>query len=439
MNATGHSSAKSQPKPTTLMSAPHPLLKSSRGRVLWPDRRPILSNTKRGAPHDDDQDDSFSRTRQRTSSVTSIETIRLKVKTRAADAVLKPKPPLADATPATRGTRKRTHSATSPEVDADDSGALQTGPRVRQRRDSNSSVNALDEQMRESGEISTRITSALKKLREKFPPPAGVFDVPRERRSSLSTTPFSPVTHNSKTENITASPVPDAFPSKPATAASNAESLKVEPLQPLSPSTESKRTAIRRPIPGARLTEYNCYELLPSEFELAVTFPSSSRSNFEVWDQEDALFLVGPISLHLTLKDSAKWDGVPVSHPDVYVQELRCTSRPVVDSPAYPYSATSAAETNKYSVSYEGAKIRSPTGKDLSVDPKGGIAIDMMWTRTYTPEANGPGRRGWELQFFVPIATRLFERRETRAFRVEALVSVWGESLPAEIATMSVS
>ncbi|KAJ7023279.1 hypothetical protein C8F04DRAFT_1271599 [Mycena alexandri] len=447
MNATGQSSAKSQTKPMTVMSAPHPLLKSSRGRVLWPDRPPMPSHTKHGAPRDDEQDNSSSnRTRHRTSSVTSvtsIETIRLKVETRAADALLKPKLPIDNATPTTRGTRKRTHSATSSEVDADDSGALQTGPRVRQRRDSNSSANAaltaLDAQLRGSVEMPTGVSSALKRLREKFPPPAGVSDVPRERRSSLLTKPSSPVIHNSKTENITGSPTPVAFPSKPTTAAPNAELLKVEPLQPIFPNTATKRTAIRRPIPGARLTQFNCYELRPSEFDLAVTFPSSSRSNFEVWDQEDELFLVGPLSLHLTLKESAKWDGLPVSHPDAYVQELHCTSRAVVDSPSYPYNATSSAETHKYSVSYEGAKMRSPTGKELPVDPKRGIAIDMMWARTYTPEPYGPGRRGWELQFFVPIATRLFEKRETRAFRVEALVSVWGETLPAQVATMSVS
>ncbi|KAJ6617630.1 hypothetical protein B0H10DRAFT_1297762 [Mycena sp. CBHHK59/15] len=121
----GHSSAKSQKTPMTVISAPHPLLKSSRGRVLWPEQRPTILDKKRGTTFDDDDAEANPGTRQRTSSVTSIETIRLK--TKMAVALLKPKPPLDDST-SKRSTRKRTHSATSPSVDDDDSGALQSGP-----------------------------------------------------------------------------------------------------------------------------------------------------------------------------------------------------------------------------------------------------------------------------------------------------------------------
>ncbi|KAJ7177173.1 hypothetical protein C8R46DRAFT_1030358 [Mycena filopes] len=454
-NPTGPSA-----KPMTATSAPHPLLKSSRGRVLWPDQG---AHTIRRATHDDDQaTPPFNRTRERTSSITSIETIRLKVRARVADAVLKPKPPLGDAPTTTkRGTRKRTHSATSPEIDADDSGALQTGPRVRQRRDSSSpadaALTALDEKLRTVARAQMPIvgvSSALKRLRERFPPPAvEVSDAPRERRPSLSTKATSPLAHSAKTENPTSPTSPVAFPSNAAdataAAALDAEpALKGEPLQPISPNTKSKHKPIRRSIPGARLNKFDCYELGADEYDLAVIFPSSSRSNFEVWDQEDELFLVGPLSLHLTLKDSAKWDGLPVSHPDVYIQDLVCTSTAVVDSPSssYPY----VASKDKYSVEYSGAKMRvsvSATGNardalpmpPIDIDPARGIAVDTLWARTYTPTGRGPGRRGWALAFYVPVATRLFERRETRVFRVEARVSVWGESLPLEVATMSVS
>jgi hypothetical protein len=221
-----------------------------------------------------------------------------------ADALLKPKLPLDDATITKRNARKRTHSATSPEVDNDDSGALQTGPRVRQRRDSNSISSAappdFDEQLRGEGKakLPTGASSALKKLKEKLTPtqPAEVSDASRDSRPSLSTKPSSPLVHISKTENITTQTV--AFPSKRATGTAPTQSKtvvvcdplipsKAHPLQSLSTNTESTRTQIRVPIPGARLTKYGCYELKASEFELAVTFPSSSRSNFEVWDQED--------------------------------------------------------------------------------------------------------------------------------------------------------
>ncbi|KAF8173187.1 hypothetical protein K438DRAFT_1772286 [Mycena galopus ATCC 62051] len=477
MNATGHSSAKSQTKPTT--STPHPLLKSSRGRVLRSDLRP---NTKsNSATLEQRLDDyAFSRTRQRTSSVTSVETIRLKPRARVADALLKPKLPLDEATITTRSTRKRTHSSTSPE-DGADSGDLPTGPRVRQRRDSNSPSSIADEQLRGilKAKMPTGASSALKKLKEKLTPPptAEESGTPRRDIRPFPTKSSPSVTHISKTENITAVyPQPATFPSKetaarPRSKTSLDESSKALPFQSLSTNTETtpRRPPIRVPIPGARLNKYGCYELSASEFELAVTFPSSSKSNFEVWDQEDDLFIVGPLSLHLTLKDPAKWDGVPVSHPDVYVMEITCTSKAVVD-PTYPYCAASASETNKYRVQYEGAKMRDAVGKEVPVDPKRGITADTLWFRTFaddvshigthagshtntqpgsrthtgTHDANGnaganAGRRGWQMQFFVPLATRLFEKRETRAFQVDGVISVWGEELATKVATMNVS
>ncbi|KAJ7352039.1 hypothetical protein DFH08DRAFT_78185 [Mycena albidolilacea] len=463
-NASGHASAKLQTKPMTAMSAYHPLLKSSRGRTLWPDQRPLPSNNAHEIPLDQRLDDyAFSRTRQRTSSVTSVETIRLKVKPRAADALLKPKLPLADPTITKHSTRKRSHSATSPEVDSDDSGALQTGPRVRQRRDSSFKSSAapsdVGEQLRGILKAKMPTGASASKLKEKLTPPQAPeeSDLPRELRP-CPTRPSSSVANISKTENNTARSPPVAFPSKDTAGTTPTRSktsplvsdlpapFKTLPFQSLSTNTESRRTApIRLPIPGARLNKYGCYELSASEFELAVTFPSSSKSNFEVWDQEDELFLIGPLSLHLTLKDPAKWDGLPVSHPDVYVVDINCTSTSIVD-PTYPYCVASAAENNKYSVRYDGAKMRTPVGKDLVLDPGRGIAIDTLWFRTeMSIQAQGHGssshtsRRGWEMKFFVPIATRLFEKRETRAFQVDGLVSVWGEQLETKAATMSVS
>ncbi|KAJ6489186.1 hypothetical protein C8R47DRAFT_477394 [Mycena vitilis] len=460
MHETGFSPAQSQTKPMPpAMSAPHPLLKSSRGRVLWPDQRTKSSDKNHIAPLDDHLDDfvpSITRPRQRTSSVTSVETIRLRPRPRATDALalLKPKPPLNELTIAKRSTRKRTHSATSPEIEDDGSGALQTGPRVRQRRDnfdpaSSASAAPLgDDREHPRGTLKAKMPSALKKLREKLAPALAVevSEAPRDTRSSLSPKPSPSVAYPSKTENdTTQSPPPVAFPSKQTAAISPARCkpdvgsppTSPKPLQSLSTNTESKRNPIRVPIPGSRLNTYGCYELQASEFDLAVTFPSSSRSNFEVWDQEDELFLVGPLSLHLTLKDPAKWDGVPISHPDISVLEIKCASTAVVD-PSYPYCGSSAAQHNSYRVFYDGARMRNAMGKELPIDLEKGIAIDTLWLRTYAAD-QGRGRRGWMTNFYVPIATRLFDKRETRAFQVEALISVWGDKLATEVATMSVS
>ncbi|KAF7335667.1 hypothetical protein MVEN_02221700 [Mycena venus] len=188
----------------------------------------------------------------------------------------------------------------------------------------------------------------------------------------------------------------------------------------------------------------------PASLSSRLLFPRAQNLTLRCGIRRTSFSLSVPLSLHLTLKDPAKWDGVPLSHPDMFVLELTCASKAVVD-PSYPYCASSAAENNKYSVRYEGARMRSPAGKELSLDPtaKRGIIIDTLWFRTFaddaprtTPEANSnKGRRGWEMQFFVPIATRLFDKRETRAFTVEGLVSVGGEQLATRpgAATMSVS
>ncbi|KAK7055761.1 hypothetical protein R3P38DRAFT_2848892 [Favolaschia claudopus] len=430
--------------PTTSLSRPHPLLKSSRGRVLWPDQRQPSSSssdaTISGVPIDDDS--IFTPARQRTSSITSIETIRLRVKSKVAE-IVKPKPPLKEIVTTNRpGVRKRTHSATSPEADdADSPASRQTGPRVRQRKDSGSSYSATSGQ------------SGLKKLKDKLSPTIPSSSSPRLEIAMPQTV---------------ASLSKDVSSEKEYTRSSDL------PLQSISTNTQSKRPPLRRPISGARLNKYGCYEPHATEFELAVIFPSTFKSNFEVWDQEDELFLIGPLTLHLTLKDPAKWDGVPISHPDVFVVDLSCTSKPIVD-PSYPYCSASAAQNNKYSVRYDGAKIRCPMGKDLTPDPRKGISVDTLWFRTFadggessssaekgnffsSPSSPGaknprdksnnlnpiplaaPGRRGWAMQFFIPIATRLFEKCETRAFRIEGLVSVWNENVALkEPATMSVS
>ncbi|KAJ7826420.1 hypothetical protein B0H13DRAFT_2374436 [Mycena leptocephala] len=184
---------------------------------------------------------------------------------------------------------------------------------------------------------------------------------------------------------------------------------------------EAKRTPI--PIPSA-LCKNEGYELQATEFLFAVIFPSSSGSHFE-----------------LTLKDPAKWDGIPI-HPEVTNVRIKCTNKNVVDSPTY-----AAVESNTYSVQYQGAQIRRTIQQLLPLDPTRGIAIDMLSLRTYAvpglsnavPGLSNSVHREWEIQFCVPIAVRLFDTRETRLFQMEAAISVWGQKLQTEMATISVS
>ncbi|KAJ7697771.1 hypothetical protein B0H14DRAFT_3038112, partial [Mycena olivaceomarginata] len=117
-------------------------------------------------------------------------------------------------------------------------------------------------------------------------------------------------------------------------------------------------------------------ELKATDFRLAVTFPSSSRSNFEVWDQENELFFVGPLSLHLILKDPAK---LGEAHPRVSDIEIKCTT---VDS-VKRRSCIAPALENYYSVQYTGATMRN-AGKKVDLDPTSGIVVDTVWLRTST-------------------------------------------------------
>ena len=57
----------------------------------------------------------------------------------------------------------------------------------------------------------------------------------------------------------------------------------------MSTNAESSHTVtpIQCFIPKELLNKYGGYEPKATEFELAVTCPSSSHSNFEVWDQEN--------------------------------------------------------------------------------------------------------------------------------------------------------
>jgi hypothetical protein len=175
------------------------------------------------------------------------------------------------------------------------------------------------------------------------------------------------------------------------------------------------------------------------------------------------MFVVGPISLHLTLKNPRKWDIIPLSHPEIKILGIQCATKAVVDSPSYPYTIC-AAEADKYTAAYDVSTPANEHGKPATIseyetpapsDPAAGIIVNPLWHRTY-PSADpavlnetntsahwsgrpGAAKRGWAMQFWVPVPTRLFAKRETRAFRVDARIAVWGNEVHAPGAEMSIS
>ncbi|KAJ7059570.1 hypothetical protein C8F01DRAFT_1232010 [Mycena amicta] len=430
--------------------APHPLLRSSRHRPLLQDQD--LGHVNASTPHIPFTHPS-TQPRERTSS---SETIRPRVKAKlSVAALLKPKPSLAvDAVTLSimkrSGTRKRTHSATSPEPDEDDSDSLRTHPRTRQRTDSSSTrserpalrtINKPDRD--ETITIRTGMTT-LKKLKEKLSPtqaPAQLALVSAHRQTQRPIVSSSPPRTRSPTENVS-----ELFAFPISSDAETSPSLHTTtPLQSLSLNTDpvSLSAFSRKPlrvIPGARINKFGCYEPDISEFELAITVPSGSGADFEVWDQDDEFLFVGPLSLHLTLKNPVKWAGLPLSHPDVSVLEMTCTSKPVLSAVRSNGSISAPRSTVAFTSRYEGARTHQTA---TPPDPKRGITIDPVWLRTYpdTDPLTGRlvGRRGWAMNFSVPLATRLFEKCDTRAFELAASILVWGELIEVAGAGMCVS
>lgn len=161
-----------------------------------------------------------------------------------------------------------------------------------------------------------------------------------------------------------------------------------------------------------------------------------------------------PVMLCIMAKDPQRWSGKPLSLPDVSLIDIRCE-----DSP-FPSTMSRYDPHNEYATFYTGSKTgtanddlisgyRPQSGKGIS---QSGITLDGKWVRTYTKpgvESNGRTRvhrrdglsalmgnneyggaatvRGWYLQFWIPIPTRLFEKRETRAFNINARVWMMGD------------
>ncbi|KAJ7629067.1 hypothetical protein FB45DRAFT_1004454 [Roridomyces roridus] len=479
---------------TTTISAPHPLLRSSRGRVLWSEQQQPAetTTTTRGRTRKlstTNHDDARS-VRQRTSSITSIETIRPSAGTSGKrprkslpESFTQPDPaPPTNATSSTttkaKSTRKRVHS-----IDDEESESII--PRIRQRLMSSAKADLAtppttgagpDSQATVKRRITPATSVALNRLREKLVH-ATAESTSRASARPLPTPPVA-VPAKALASKPVENPRPIAKLPQPKTAAATCIDLDTTtqpnaPLRSLSTNTTSRRALpLRVPMPGARINQFGNYELNASEFELVVAFPAPAPpgGNFEVWDEKNDLFTIGPLSLHLVFKDPAKWENLPVAHPDITILDITCASTPVVDAPDYPYQAE--RERDKYEVRWQGATLWTPGGirllrgrsgegngketaregeldidwekeDDVKMDPRAGITLDTVWMRTYasdcrpspssssitpSPSQNtGTAKRGWELNLLIPIATALFERRETRAFRVRAEIALRGE------------
>ncbi|KAF8971931.1 hypothetical protein BDZ97DRAFT_1913807 [Flammula alnicola] len=198
---------------------------------------------------------------------------------------------------------------------------------------------------------------------------------------------------------------------------------------------------------------WGCMHLGAADCELSIAFPETSH--FEMWDMSDSSHIACPALLCLMAKDAYPWSGMPLALPDVTHIDIRCEDLPL------PSRMSIYDPSQEYGTRYVGSKIG--TAKDdlnalVDTEPPaigfGDITIEGKWVRTYSrPGVEGSGlsrvvrrgdvasayasasnpigprahARGWHLKFWIPIPTRLFVKRETRVFNIDARIWMMGD------------
>ncbi|KAF4612456.1 hypothetical protein D9613_004413 [Agrocybe pediades] len=194
------------------------------------------------------------------------------------------------------------------------------------------------------------------------------------------------------------------------------------------------------PIPSRHrsVTRRDSYDgithLGSADCELSIIFPHSAH--FEVWDMGDNAIMGCAVILSIAAKDPEEWAGVPIAVPEVSLVEVKCEDTP------FPSCVSKYDPSQEFSVTYTGSKTGTSTddGTSISQNPKpksrsnstgtDGISIEGHWTRVYA-KTDGSDEEDhtprWNLQIWIPIPTRLFEKRETRAFNVSARIWLMGD------------
>jgi hypothetical protein len=156
----------------------------------------------------------------------------------------------------------------------------------------------------------------------------------------------------------------------------------------------------------------------------------------------DDAHIACPAMLCLMAKDPMAFSGMPLALPDVSLIDIRCEDLPL------PLPKAKYELRDDYYTSYMGSKTGkmdvqlmkggSPKTSGLNMDS---ISLEGQWVRTYAkPGVEGGSRsrvlrrgddvpkfRGWYLKFWVPIPTRLFEKRESRTFYIHARTWMIGD------------
>ncbi|KAG1742702.1 uncharacterized protein EDB91DRAFT_292733 [Suillus paluster] len=226
------------------------------------------------------------------------------------------------------------------------------------------------------------------------------------------------------------SPTPSPSPTKSPSRKSGARRLQRSATLRLQGSTETDITSITSRIiqrlAGVPSNSDDSGDLQPaSQSTTSDTFGKYALEdlNMEVrcydrhvttWDDPDHAFFIFPAQLLITCTSTCDFD--PLVGPQVTVADLVCTTV-AINGPNKSHRQISLKTF------YDGATIRYV--KDTPTpDVSRGIHIERgPWCSTM----DGDGNFGWYMCFWIPIPFALFQRAETRAFKIDARVHVNGD------------
>ncbi|KAG1785442.1 uncharacterized protein HD556DRAFT_1450755 [Suillus plorans] len=141
---------------------------------------------------------------------------------------------------------------------------------------------------------------------------------------------------------------------------------------------------------------------------------SCDERHVTTWDEPDHAFHIFPAQLLIACTSTHDFD--PLLVPAVTLVHLKCSTV----ARNGPYKSHSQISFKTF---YDGATIRYLNDKPTP-DLSRGIHIgEVPWCST----KDGDGNVGWCMLFWIPIPFALFQRAETRTFKINAKVHVDGD------------
>ncbi|KAF5332859.1 hypothetical protein D9611_005396 [Ephemerocybe angulata] len=177
-------------------------------------------------------------------------------------------------------------------------------------------------------------------------------------------------------------PPPSTRPSLTRTSSvSSLEPRQLPATQPLNPKRAKGDIATEPPSSNrvsAQTDQYGCVHLAPADCELFVSF--SHSPHVEVWDRHDNSDIPCQVYLYIMAKNPSIWDGTPLSMPDVTLIDIECRTK---SGP--PRFSDRQSDFDHWQCRFDGSEIPSNPGRsEVPFVPSGTISIENVWDRVYS-------------------------------------------------------